>query len=507
MSVQPVSPPPERRLAPDPPGAFRQLLLLGVAVLSLLAYDQVGRTYYRDFAVPQGVGMYSLLPEELAHYGMFMAFGLLVAWPLATLLGGSSLARTLSSRFYAVARRGWPGALTVALGATFACWAIAHFVLAHAATCDDEHTYRFIAQTLRTGSLVAPSPGTDLAFFREQFVVLTPAARYGKYPIGHPLLLAAAMALHAEALLVPAITGLIALAVYGVGLRLFGRGIAAAATVLFAVSPQVLLTGATLVSQPLAALCACGAVLCILGAEAGQPKLGWLCGAGACLGYGVMTRPLPGLLFAALALAYVVLDRSAAVGLRARLARAAALSLPLAVAAAAMLLVNVAQAADPLVTGYGAIQPSAEGPGVAALTLGAPGQRAMSLVGSAIRANFWLFGWPLSLGLCLFARGGRRVALLWGIVAAELCYRLISPKVGVGGTGPIYLYEAVPRSACSAPPACARSCVAAPFPSCAMRRARPPRCSRSESWRLPCSCRPSSRTCAAWPTRSSPCTG
>jgi hypothetical protein len=109
-----------------------------------------------------------------------------------------------------------------------------------------------------------------------------------------------------------------------------------------------------------------------------------------------------------------------------------------------MILVNMVQAADPLVTGYGAVELSGDRPNLLALTLGTFAQRASSLAGSAIRANFWLFGWPLSLALCAFARGGRRVALLWGLVAAELAYRLISPKVGVGGTGPVYLYEAVP---------------------------------------------------------------
>src|SRR5436190_1464178 len=78
------------------------------------------------------------------------------------------------------------------------CALIRTEVLRHAVVSDDEHAYQFIAQTLRRGALTAPSPGSDLAFFREQFVVLTPTARFGKYPIGHPLLLAAGQALGIE---------------------------------------------------------------------------------------------------------------------------------------------------------------------------------------------------------------------------------------------------------------------------------------------------------------------
>jgi hypothetical protein len=441
MSVRPLPSTPEHPgAAPAKASPLRPLVFLAVGVVSLLAYQGVGRTYYLDFAVPQGSGMYSLLPEEMTHYGMFTVFGLIVAFSIAVAIGGTSVATALVSFWRALAGHGWVAAVALAIGVALACGAISRFVLDHAVTCDDEHAYRFIAQTLLSGSLVAPSPGTDLEFFREQFIVLTPTARYGKYPIGHPLLLAGAMALRAEAFVVPLVTGLVAAAVYAIGLRMFGPATAAVAAALFVVSPQVLLTGATLLSQPLCALCACGATLCLLYAQEARRKAGWFLGAGACLGYGILTRPLPGLLFAGLAAAYVALDRNASSSLRTRLAHLAALAFPLSITGALMMLVNVAQASDPLASGHAAMAGSGS---VMALTLGTFPQRASSLVGSAIRANFWLFGWPLSLAFCVFARGPR-VVLLWGVVGAELAYRLISPKVGVGGTGPIYLYEAVP---------------------------------------------------------------
>src|SRR4029077_95908 len=103
-----------------------------------------------------------------------------------------------------------------------ASWGVSRFVLGHAVITDDEHVYRFIAQTLRTGSFVAPSPKEDLVFFQEQFVVLDESVRYGKYPIGHPLLLALGQAVGAEGFVLPAITALLALALARLGRTLFG---------------------------------------------------------------------------------------------------------------------------------------------------------------------------------------------------------------------------------------------------------------------------------------------
>jgi hypothetical protein len=70
--------------------------------------------------------------------------------------------------------------------------------------------------------------------------------------------------------------------------------------------------------------------------------------------------------------------------------------------------------------------------------------RAMSLFGNALRLDFWLLGWPVSLALCLFARRTRHTTLLWAMVAAAGAYRLLVPKAGVAPTGPIYLFEIVP---------------------------------------------------------------
>ena len=61
-----------------------------------------------------------------------------------------------------------------------------------------------------------------------------------------------------------------------------------------------------------------------------------------------------------------------------------------------------------------------------------------------LRQQVWLLGSPvLGVVMALVARG-RRLPLLWGLVAADYAYRLIAPKTVIGTTGPIYLHELVP---------------------------------------------------------------
>jgi hypothetical protein len=68
----------------------------------------------------------------------------------------------------------------------------------------------------------------------------------------------------------------------------------------------------------------------------------------------------------------------------------------------------------------------------------------MSLVAALLRTNAWLLGWPLSLLPLAWARPAGRTALAWACVAMAVVYRVLSPKAGVGTTGPIYMLEAAP---------------------------------------------------------------
>jgi hypothetical protein len=123
----------------------------------------------------------------------------------------------------------------------------------------------------------------------------------------------------------------------------------------------------------------------------------------------------------------------------------AAFLAPAALFTGAFLLVNRLQAGSALTTGYQAFHQAGEGaPGLWSILGGDLGITALSVVGALLRLNVWLLGWPLSLAFCFFPFRDPRIRVLWGMVGAEGAYRLVSPKIGIGGVGPIYLYEVVP---------------------------------------------------------------
>ena len=420
---------------------------LGLAVVSILSYYAVGADFYDGYWIPQGFGMNYVPDQELAHTTLFVLFGLAAMAGLLLAVEGSSVTAADLEKLRRIGARGTPLAVVAFLVILVATLAIAGSVLGHAVTTDDEHVYRFIAETLRTGHLTAPSPGTDLDFFREQFVVLTERVRYGKYPIGHPVLLAIGQALGVEAWVVPIETALGALALFALGARVAGRPVAALGVALYALSPQVLLTGATLLSQPLSALCLVAGLWCLVAAEDAPRPTGWLLGAGAALGYGVLVRPLPGALFVLAAVGYVALDArrrwASGAALRSWLARLLAFAAPLVLCAGVFLLVNRLQTGSWVHTGYDASDAGGRGMG-AMLGVEEFGIYAMSLASHLLRLDLWLFGWPISLALCAFAPCTRRRALLWWMIGAAWAYRLLAPKAGVAATGPLYLFETVP---------------------------------------------------------------
>ena len=422
---------------------LRRLAGLILALFAILGYDAAGRRFYHGYALPQGYGMNHLLPEELAQISLFVAFGGLAMIGLVAALAGGSPMEAAVSLFRRAAGRVGALAAATSLWLFLASWGVSRFVLGHAPISDDEHVYRFIAETLRTGSLTAPSPGADLPFFQEQFVVLTDSVRYGKYPIGHPLLLALGQSIGAETLVVPALTALLALALWKLGRKLFGAEATALALLLIAVSPQVLLTGATLLSQPASAACLALGLAALFAGDGRRPA--WLALSGILFGYGVLIRPVPGALFVPVVLIYLAIERRADGPRRDRVGRIAAFALPVAMLTATFLLVNRLQAGSALTTGYQAFHQTGEGAsGLWHIVGGDLALTALSVVGSLLRLDVWMLGWPVSIAFCFFPFRDPRIGALWGMVAAEAAYRFVSPKVGIGGVGPIYLFEVIP---------------------------------------------------------------
>jgi hypothetical protein len=427
-------------LRADHPAARLAGLALGAG--SLVAFRVVGDELYQGYRFVQGVGMTHPLPDELAFILLFTVFGLTATLGFSIALMGAQAdaARRLFARV-----AGRAGIAVFALAALTLCASVtlSDRVLSRSVITDDEHVYRFIARTLNTGALTGVSPGGDYEFFAEQFVVMGPKGRYGKYPFGYPLLLAVGQRLGLEALVVPLLTALLVPLTFALGAKLLDRGAALLAALLVAISPQVLVSGATWLSQPASAACLAAALPCLIAWDRGR-RTGLLAAAGALLGYGIVVRPLPHALFALVALAWTAWRLAAE--RRGRAARTMlALALPLALAVAALLWCNAVQSGSPWTSGYQAFHRPGE-QGAQSLTHlgGSAAATVMSVVGSLLRLDVWMLGWPVSFAFLYLGRRLPGAALLWSMVGAALAYRVVSPKVGVGGAGSLYFFEVLP---------------------------------------------------------------
>jgi hypothetical protein len=291
----------------------------------------------------------------------------------------------------------------------------------------------FIAQTLRHWRLVNPLPDS-LGFFDNRQIVMNDHGWYGKYPIGHPLFLALAQVLHLQNGFFALLGGVAAFLTWKLGKLLLGPRRALLALLLLALSPHFVWTQATLLSQATTTFLAVSAMLCLAMADVHGDR--WLFPAGALLGLGFLARPFPCVLYFAVGGFYVCTRLRA--GIAGTLRRLALLGGPASAGVAAVFFVNWVQTGSPFLTGY---HEHGEGLGLLGDHTGAIG---LSLVGAALRENFWLFGWPISLIALPFARPARGRALLWGPVLAALIYRVAAAKTFVSSTGPVYMAEVVP---------------------------------------------------------------
>jgi hypothetical protein len=388
---------------------------------------------YGGYRFLYGGGLWDIPATEIVHLFWFGATGTVAALCLAAAFTYSSG----PEKWQAI----WARACTkpghwVALGTAALFVLIVVFqeaVLLRTPICDDESTYVFITQTLLRGRLVNPSPG-DIEFFRNQFIILDANTWWGKYPIGHPLLLAAGELVGLRHLVVPIVTCIAFAVTYQVGKRAFDVKTALFAAALLLLSPQFVFSGATHLSQPASCLFMLLGMWSLLKLDDGaKPQFAAL--AGAALGFGVLVRPLPGALFVVAAALYVAFGLS--VPLRRRVLLLAAGVVPVLGFAAIFLLINRAQTGSIAETGYSAFH------GFTGFDVGANAKLAGSIWGNLLRLNFWALGWPLLFVFPLFARGPR-VRLLWLFIAAALVYRVIVPKTVVATTGPVYLLEIVP---------------------------------------------------------------
>jgi hypothetical protein len=315
--------------------------------------------------------------------------------------------------------------------------AFRYLILLGEPICDDELTYRFIAQTLLEGRVVNDPP-IDPAFLGNPFIIATEEGWYGKYPIGHPLFLAAGEAVNLRFLVVPLLSAGSLLLTYAIGRRIFSPRVALVGALLLLVSPHFVWSSATELSQPTEAFCVLLGLWCVVKIES-EPGLRWAALGGFAFGMAILVRPMPGVLCTAVAgLVFIDVVRRSPPELRKRrlLELGVALLLTAAISAV-ILLVNDAQSGDSVRSGYhvshGELTGAHEGDVVA------------TSVGAALmRQSFWLFGIPLSILLVPWGSPRRDKLLFWGIIAAVYAYRVLVPKTVVSTTGPVYVLEIVP---------------------------------------------------------------
>jgi Dolichyl-phosphate-mannose-protein mannosyltransferase len=392
----------------------------------------------------------SQVPEpEQVFYVWFAMCGSLAIVCLARCLTELGIAPRLSKVLDTARAR--PGAFIacIALFTFTASLLFRRLILLDQPVADDEATYRFIARTLLTGHVTNPIPD-DPEFFKNQFVVMNEHGWHGKYPIGHPLVLAIGEALGLIDAIPPLISGLCVWLTYRVGSKLFDARVAIAGATLLFVSPHFVWTCGTLLSQPTLALVLLGGMLLVLN-DADQPSTRNLLLAGFVFGFGVLVRPLPGALFALVAAAQLVLNARARgeswgrCALRLVLFGAAAVPWLAAFAAA-----NYVQSGNALTSGYQEVHKNLR------ILQNRRGEIVNSVFGGLLRENFWVLAWPFGLVLLAWCRPLRARALFWGLLGSQIVYRIVAPKTVVSVTGPIYLTETVPLLTLAAADALAR---------------------------------------------------
>lgn len=431
----------------------RHYALLAVAVAAIMGFFDVGRRYadYRLHNSPPAG--YELPPGELSFYAWYFLFGGIAVVALTAALATTAAAYQLEALVRrALGSRWWlPGACLILLVEVLAT---KEFVLQGTPVADDESVYVFIAQTLANMRVVNPPPA-DPEFFRSTFIVLRDGVWYGKYPIGHPLVLALGELVGLRVLVGPLLGVGTLIATWRVGCRLAGRGAAALAVLLLCCSPQFVATAATEMSQNTGQLVMLLGLLALLRARAEKDaRATWMVVAGALMGFGVLVRPLPGALFV-LAMAAWVLVGFREQPLAARIRALALGGLPVALFVGIFAWVNHRQTGSPLTTGYHVLH------GDQVVLQTEEGLLANSFGAAFLRQWFWAFGWPASFLFLPFAallrkqtsKSGQEsdaaepsasLAPLWLLLVAGYAYRFVSPKVFVGTTGPIYVAEMVP---------------------------------------------------------------
>lgn len=169
------------------------------------------------------------------------------------------------------ARRADLLAAILSLAAVLAAFLVARQVFEGLAHLEDEQAFTWQAQALARGKMWLPSPEFPKSFLWP-FVIDHNGKRFGKYPLGWPLLLALGEALDVRIWVNPLLGGLGVWLTYLLGKRAFGSLTGLLAAGLTLSSPFFLMLSGSLLSHPLGLVLSAGFILCWLEAFVELPS-------------------------------------------------------------------------------------------------------------------------------------------------------------------------------------------------------------------------------------------
>jgi len=349
--------------------------------------------------------------------------------------------------------------LLLSLLAVAAAYAVADRVFERLAHLEDEQAFIWQAQVLARGKLTLPSPPNSASFLWP-FVVDYGGQRFGKYPLGWPLVLSIGESLDIRAWVNPLLAGLGVWLTFLLGKRVFGSASGLLAAALTITSPFFLMQSGSLLSHPLGLVLSAAFVLAWLesfatgdepAATVSESKKRWASIlAGLALGALAITRPWTAvgvaLPFALHGLYLLVRgDRS----IRQRLLITGAITLAIA---SLQLLWQWIATGDPfqnLYTLWWSYDKVGFGPGHGVKETGHTLSKAIRHLKLGFKGGFpELFGWKslswifLPFGLLAALRLPRRLpALLVAAPFFSLCFVHLAYWVGSYVLGPRYYYE------------------------------------------------------------------
>ena len=316
-------------------------------------------------------------------------------------------------------------AAALALAAFLAAVNVSTRVFDRVPHVEDEVAFLFQARVFAAGELLAPAPARP-EFFSAPFVIVRDGDWFGKYPPGHPAVLALGMLVGAPWLVNPLAAAVALALLTALGSRLYGLGTAVLAGALLLSSPFFLLQSGSYMSH-VVSLCWTLAFILLFDSSRRRRSVWLAAAAGLTLGALFLTRPLTavaaGLPFAVWAAADLVRERRR---WRAYLAMAASF----APAVVALLAWNRVTTGDPFKSAYELWWSFdrigfGEGIGIYGRHTPADGWRYTRINLNSLEDV--LFGWPADLSLAPVVLA---VATSAGLLAGRLLRRLRLPRRG-----------------------------------------------------------------------------